>query len=459
MDQTQVFISYKFHDENDNILPDYFMAKDVYERLLGLGLEVFFSDETLRRKAQSYYKKMIDEKLDEADILIVVSTSPEHCNSNWVRYEWDTFYQDILSDRKKGQLISYLDTNDISGFPRTIRNLQVFEANNKNGLSNLVDFVCSYFKIKVPKAAGNDTAKGSSYNYDAIYELGDEKKRLSIQGNVEGKKDYKYISRLLPKRDKVYNILDVGCSVGKVTFDVFSNFGDSVRIIGVDKFPHCVEGFNANAPHNMHAELLNFEDLDWEVQLKEIMEKNSVYSFDLVYCSLSLHHMSNSFSVVKKLWKYISENGHIYLRTCDDALKIAYPQQELISKIINKTASVPRVSDRFHGRKAYSMLYKARFKNIEIKSFLIDTGYKDIDERYALFYSTFVWRKNYFKNQLDRAETPEEIEQAMADYNEVLDMLEQIEDLFSDTSFYFGYYVTIAIGTKSFLAGEEAETT
>ena len=131
-----------------------------------------------------------------------------------------------------------------------------------------------------------------------------------------------------------------------------------------DKFKKCIEGFNESCPGNMRAELLNFEDPEWERQLSGIMAKYGIVSFDLIYCSLSLHHMSDSESVIKKLWKYITNDGHIYIRTCDDALKIAYPNESYIYEIIQKTANVPHASDRFHGRKIYSMLYRTRYKNI-----------------------------------------------------------------------------------------------
>lgn len=447
MDKTQIFISYKYHGEDGQILPDYYMAKDLYKKLTAIGLRCFFSDETIMKAGRSDYKRLIDEYLDEAKMLIVVSTSPEYCNSNWVRYEWDSFYNDILSEQKDGELVSYLDTDDIRKFPRTIRTLQVFEK-EKDGLSSLIAFVKSYFDIDDSKEEMPLIEKGSSYNYEATYELGDERKRLAIQGKVESGKDFDYISELLPHREATYTVLDVGCSMGTVTFEVFGKFGNAVRVIGVDKFKKCVEGFKENCPENMDAEILNFEDSDWENQLRSIMLKHGLSSFDLVYCSLSLHHMSDSESVIKKLWKYITNNGYIYIRTCDDALKIAYPNESYIYEIIQKTANAPHASDRFHGRKIYSMLYRARYKNIEMKSFLIDTGYKDIDERYAMFYSAFVWRKNYFKTQLKEAKSQEEIEKAMAGYNDVMVLLDKIEAQFTDKSFYFGYYVTIAIGQK-----------
>lgn len=444
-DKTQVFLSYKYHGEGGTILPDYYMAKDLYGRLTAIGINTFFSDFSVHNSGDSDYKRLIDDNLDSAEVLIVVSSDPKYCNSNWVRYEWDSFYHDILGGRKKGELLSYLDTTDVGSFPRTIRSLQSFK---KKDIDSLVDFVSNYFHSKsYTNQTETFTPKGSNYNYDINYELGDEKRRLAIQAKVESGHDFEYINELLGSKDKFY-VLDVGCSMGEVTKDVFNPFGERACILGVDKFAKCVNEFNLETPNNMFAEQLNFEDDNWCEQLRAIMDKHNISSFDLIYCSLSLHHMSNSASVVKRLWKFISCNGYIYIRTCDDALKIAYPNEKLIYDIIQRTASVPGASDRFHGRKIHSMLYKGRFKNITMKSFLIDTCNKTLDERYALFYSAFIWRKNYFKVQLDRAKSSEEIRIAMNEYNKTMEMLDQIENLFLDSSFYFGYYVTIAIGQK-----------
>lgn len=454
---TDVFISFKYHAEDGSVLPDYQMAKELFEKLSNLGLNTFFSDESITQMGVSDYKRLIDDKLDEAKLLIVVSTTPDNCQANWVRYEWDTFYQDILSGRKDGELISYLDSNDISSFPRTIRTRQVYEKRS-NGISNLLTFVKAYFEITQTEDTTQEftSMQGSSYNYDGVYEaLGDERSRLALQAKVESKHDSDYLSSIMQDKNETYNVLDVGCSVGALTFDVFSDYTNS-RVLGVDKFQSCVDEFNNNRPSNhFKAKCINFENADWDKQLRIFMDEQGVASFDLVYCSLSLHHMSDSLSVIKKLWSFISDKGFIYIRTCDDSLKIAYPNGEIIYDVIKKTATLPNVSDRFHGRKMYSYLYKAKFINIRIESFLIDTGNKDIDERYALFYSAFAWRKNYFKNRLANAKNENEMQKAMHDYNSIMHQLDEIEELFTTPSFYFGYYTTIAIGQKKDLLSNE----
>lgn len=290
--------------------------------------------------------------------------------------------------------------------------------------------------------------KGSNYSY----KLGDEQKRLAIQAKVECKQDVPIIKDLFNGNVNKLKVLDVGCSTGTVTFDVFGDFRN-VQVLGVDKFENCVTEFNERAKEygldgSMRAEVLDFEDDDWTSNLEGLMHKAKIEAFDLVYCALSLHHMSDSGKVVRKLWKYIAEGGFIFIRTCDDALKIAYPNAESLYRLIEKTAQIPRVSDRYHGRKVYSILHRAQYRNIRMHSDLIDTIGKSLEERHAMYYSAFVWRKNYFRRQLDNAKGDDAVEAAMEQYGEVLQLLEDIEERFSDGSFYFGYYITIATAQK-----------
>ena len=44
--------------------------------------------------------------------------------SSWVRYEWDGFFNDVLSGQKEGHLFSYIDDMSPSDLPRTLRQLQ-----------------------------------------------------------------------------------------------------------------------------------------------------------------------------------------------------------------------------------------------------------------------------------------------------------------------------------------------
>ena len=49
----------------------------------------------------SRYKADIDKALDTAKLMIVVLTKVEYAFSQWVQYEWDSFYNDYLSGVRK----------------------------------------------------------------------------------------------------------------------------------------------------------------------------------------------------------------------------------------------------------------------------------------------------------------------------------------------------------------------
>lgn len=456
-----IFISFKYHGADGSISSDYFKAKDLCKRLRETGFSVFFSDDSIITAGTADYKKLIDENLESAKVLIVVSSCPENCNGNWVRYEWDSFFNDILSGIKDGMLLSFIE-NSITEYPRVIRNNQSFPWTDE-GVSQIIQIIKNFLKVEKksykPDVQKNRDKTGSTYDY----KTGDEKSRLKVQAKLESERDKILIADTIEKikRDKI-NVLDVGCSMGSLTKLVFGEYKDKVNVLGVDKFQECVDGFNNLFDcENFKAELLNLDDNDWVEKLHGIMRERGIDKFDLVYCSMSLHHMADSEMVVKNLWSLIRNNGFIYVRTSDDNLKIAYPDPDgLVSEIINMTSSTPGIADRYHGRKIYRQLAKAKFTDIVIDHYSIDTVNKNQVERYAIFTNTFSWRKNYFiryLNQVSDSGDSALINEALEKYNQIVNKIEIVEEYFTNPDFYFAFFVTTAVGRKVEYISEEFE--
>lgn len=85
----EVFLSFASED-----LP---LAQQVFTFLRRSGRQVFFSHETLN---QTNFGDAIDNALAAAKSLVVVGTESERFFKPWVRYEWQSFHNDILSRRK-----------------------------------------------------------------------------------------------------------------------------------------------------------------------------------------------------------------------------------------------------------------------------------------------------------------------------------------------------------------------
>ena len=103
----QVFLSYKHHDVHGCLTEDHRMAKELYDTLTSKGISVFFSDTSIQEVGASRYKQLIDDAMDSSSIMVVVCTNPEYLLTEWVRYEWDSFFSDTLNGVKpNSQLVS-----------------------------------------------------------------------------------------------------------------------------------------------------------------------------------------------------------------------------------------------------------------------------------------------------------------------------------------------------------------
>ncbi|MBL8830389.1 MAG: toll/interleukin-1 receptor domain-containing protein [Planctomycetaceae bacterium] len=138
-----VFISFKNLDRSGKPTRDSVLAREVFDRLSSRGFRVFFSPVSLEKLGVSAYKAAIDKALDASRILVAVGTSTENLDTQWVRYEWDGFFNDILSGVKPdGRVFVYVEGCEPRCLPRALRQSQVF-AHADGGLEKLAHFVAN----------------------------------------------------------------------------------------------------------------------------------------------------------------------------------------------------------------------------------------------------------------------------------------------------------------------------
>jgi hypothetical protein len=123
----EVFLSVKKRDNSGEPTRDLTLAEELYEFLTQRGLRVFLSTRTLEQLGAAAYKAAIDHALDQCKILVAVGTSAEHLNSDWVRYEWDSFFNDIISGVKEdGRVFVYAEEIEVASMPRPLRQCETF---------------------------------------------------------------------------------------------------------------------------------------------------------------------------------------------------------------------------------------------------------------------------------------------------------------------------------------------
>ncbi|MCL2827869.1 MAG: toll/interleukin-1 receptor domain-containing protein [Oscillospiraceae bacterium] len=137
-----VFISFKHSDAENNKTKDSAIAENLYHFLREHGVRVFFSPFELEFLGQSQYSKVIDEALDASRFLVVIGCSRENLDSQWVRYEWDSFLNDIRSSAKADAevFVIYADMA-VSDLPRALRQRQAFPADENDSFERLYNFL------------------------------------------------------------------------------------------------------------------------------------------------------------------------------------------------------------------------------------------------------------------------------------------------------------------------------
>ena len=138
----EVFLSFKNSDAEGQPTKDCLMATKLYAALTERGISTFFSNATLELLGAAEFKQVIDDALDQCVILIAIGTSQENITSQWVKYEWNSFSNDILSGLKpNGALFSYIESITPHMLPRTLRQCQVFES-----ASSSIEDICNYIE-------------------------------------------------------------------------------------------------------------------------------------------------------------------------------------------------------------------------------------------------------------------------------------------------------------------------
>lgn len=113
-----VFISHKSEDQE--------AAREVYRVLTRAGMKVFLSEISLAEIGMESYQKAIDESLETATHLVLVTSTREHVESPWVEAEWRVFQAGVRAGEKNGNLVPVLtDAMSSASLPPA---LQVFQA-------------------------------------------------------------------------------------------------------------------------------------------------------------------------------------------------------------------------------------------------------------------------------------------------------------------------------------------
>ena len=145
------FISFKYRDKDGTLTEDGVIAAQLYEYLKNKGLRVFLSVRELDSLGKSRQTDVIDvdRALETSRVLIAVGCSRENLESEWVRYEWDSFLNDIRSDFKQNCEVYVLYRGmEIADLPRALRHQPAFNADDKGAFDKVYKFIQNDFALE-----------------------------------------------------------------------------------------------------------------------------------------------------------------------------------------------------------------------------------------------------------------------------------------------------------------------
>lgn len=447
-----IFISFKNTDAYGRETRDAAIAEDLFRRLTEQGLSVFFSKAILVERGAAAYKAAIETALDEARVLVAVSTEVEYINSEWVAYERESFHNDILSGRKKNAcIVPYLQNIHDLDVPRSLRNYQTFQI-DASPASDVVDFIKRF--LHAGEENGQAVAEESELSLVTGKHLStysaqtrEEFKRLKIQSVNTREADFnalRYVTERLGT-DEGLRILDMGSAYGFVTKDRFSRYAGAT-VLGVDRGEELINFARENNTFDgAHYDVLDLECEDFEEKIEALMEAYNIEEFDIIFASLVLHHLKNPQKLLRRVRRYLSREGFIIIRGSDDGSILTHNDDGLIQKILDIHLSADGISDRMNGRKIYSQLISSGYKNVVMKSWIKDLSGLSLDERNDVFFERFAYRKNYIKKLADK--DPYDAKKR-ADLKNITFYLNELENKFDDETFWYCEVDFVGIAQK-----------
>lgn len=334
--KNKIFISYKYSDHLGNPTRDFEIASKLYELLTNQGYPVFFSSSSLEKIGSSRYKADIDKALDESNIMIVVLTKAEYATSQWVQYEWDSFYNDYLSGvRKDANLFTLTENINIQDLPRTLRNIQNFN------FSNNFESICDYISNIVPK----------ENKKNIIEELKDNKIEI-ISGKQVDLNDIEQAIMLDRKVFKEYCLVDL--DLCKRWFEA----NHDIYLMAKEKNTGRVIAYINIAPINdeYYEEIKKGESLDSELSPDMILSYDMPYPYSVYFTSIVIDPeyqntevFMNLFNAVIEKFIHLGEQEVFVKRILADAVT---PSGEKFCKLFG----MKKIGDSNHNSTLYEVI-------------------------------------------------------------------------------------------------------
>lgn len=157
-----VFICYKKEGSDGRPTAESKWARDVYEKLTyERKLKVFFAEKTLTGSSAKW-EAHIYSALRSSKLMLVMTSSREYLNAQWVKNEWKRFIEFAKEDKMKVLRVLYRGMDVATEFPAELKQRQFIDLNEYNWMESVLSAVDDAFVDKVEEERKRKEAENAA---------------------------------------------------------------------------------------------------------------------------------------------------------------------------------------------------------------------------------------------------------------------------------------------------------
>lgn len=222
-----------------------------------------------------------------------------------------------------------------------------------------------------------------------IFQEKKEVKRLHVQNRLLGEYEKSVFEHILSGR-KGLSVLDIGCNDGTKTVEWFSNEAVS-KVIGLEYNEELVEEAQKLYGNDRFSFCsMNVEASDFPKKMEALMKEKEIESFDVIYMSLVLMHLSDIRNVLEVTGSFLKEGGQIVIIEANDDNTVLMPDKRgLLPEFLHILKEDKYAGNRNVGKDICNLLTKSGFDNIKIWHESISAGAEEKEKKKDIFQTFF----------------------------------------------------------------------
>ncbi len=218
-----------------------------------------------------------------------------------------------------------------------------------------------------------------------------EIERLKSQCNLFLEYETPVIDDVLKSKEGKVSVLDVGCNEGDKTVSLFS--ADSVeKVIGLEYNKDLAEKAQSKFGDDRFSFYsLDVESDDFLSRIGDIMKRENVEAFDVIYLSVVLLHLKDPDALLLKLKPLLKDDGTLVIVEGDDSSSFLVPDEEGLLKGFLEILNKDKYSgNRTLGKTIEKRLVKSGYIIISLPVNAIAAGLGEREKKkviYTVFFS------------------------------------------------------------------------